>query len=69
MNRLLKLEWLKIYNYKVARIFILLYCLFLFGLIMLGTQKFMLGEKQVDLIKEGIVSIAMNEVLITNMLD
>ncbi len=54
MNRLIKLEWLKIYNYKVARVFILLYCLFLFGLIMLGTQKFNLGGKEVNLINEGI---------------
>jgi len=54
MNKLIRLEWLKIYNYKVARIFILLYCLFLFGLILLGTQKFMLGGKEIDLVKEGI---------------
>jgi len=54
MNKLLRLEWLKIYNYKVARIFILLYCLFLFGLIMLGTQKFNLGSKEINLINEGI---------------
>lgn len=54
MIRLIQLEWLKIYNYKVARIFILLYCLFLFGLIMLGTQKFSLAGKEIDLVKEGI---------------
>ncbi len=54
MIRLIQLEWLKIYNYKVARIFILLYCLFLFGLIMLGTQKFSLAGKEVDLVNEGI---------------
>lgn len=54
MNRLIRLEWLKIYNYKVARIFILLYCLFLFGLIMLGTQKFTFGGKEINLINEGI---------------
>ena len=54
MIRLIQLEWLKIYNYKLARIFILLYCLFLFGLIMLGTQKFSLAGKEIDLVKEGI---------------
>lgn len=54
MLRLIRLEWLKIYNYKVARIFILLYCLFLLGLIMLGTQKFMLAGKEIDLVNEGI---------------
>ncbi len=54
MKKLLQLEWLKIYNYKVARIFILLYCLFLFGLILLGTQKFNLGSLEVDLVGQGI---------------
>ncbi|HMT78340.1 MAG TPA: ABC transporter permease [Saprospiraceae bacterium] len=54
MKKLLQLEWLKIYNYKTARIFIILYCFFLFGLILLGTQKFKLGTMEVDLVGQGI---------------
>ncbi|MCO6460308.1 MAG: ABC transporter permease [Saprospiraceae bacterium] len=54
MKKLLELEWLKIYNYKIARIFIILYCFFLFGLILLGTQEFQLGSLKVNLIDQGI---------------